>query len=58
MLKYADLQEVCIVADGTSPNGRFFRLHKMEEYMKSGVTYKVPNVCHSLGDSVYLIPDV
>ena len=53
MLKYADRQVVCVVADETSPNERFFRLHKIEEYMKSGVTYKVCNVCHSSGDSVY-----
>ena len=58
MLQLADLQVVCVVADGASPNRRFFRLHKMEEYMKSGVTYKVPNLCRLPGDSIYFIPDV
>ena len=58
MLQLADLQVVCVVADGVSPNRRLFRLHKMEEYMKSGVTYNVRNVCHSSGDSTYFVPDV
>ena len=58
MLQLADLQVVCVVAGGASPNRRFFRLHKMEEYMKSGVTYKVPNLCRLPGDSIYFIPDV
>ena len=58
MLQLADLQVVCVVGDGASPNRKFFRLHKMEDYVKSGVTYKVPNVCHSSRDSIYFIPDV
>jgi len=58
MLQLADLQVVCVVADGAAPNRRFFRLHQMEQYMKSGVTYSVPNVCRSSGDSIYFIADV
>lgn len=58
MLQLADLQVVCVVADGATPNRKFFRMHQMEDYMKSGVTYKVPNVCCSSRDSIYFIPDV
>lgn len=58
MLQLANLQVVCVVADGAAPNRRFFRLHQMEQYMKSGVTYRAPNVCHSSGDFIYFIADV
>ncbi len=49
-----------MVADGAAPNRKFFRWHQMEQYyyMKSGVTYRVPNVCCSSGDFIYFIADM
>ena len=58
MLQLADLQVICVVADGATPNRRFFKLHKMEQYTKSGVTYFAPNICWTPGDYVYFIADV
>ena len=58
MLQLADLQVICVVADGATPNRRFFKLHKMEQYTKSGVTYFAPNICRTPGDYVYFIADV
>ena len=46
-----------MVADGASANRRFFRLHSIDEYKKSGVTYLAPNVCRAPGDKVYFIAD-
>ena len=58
MLQIAGLQVISIVADGASPNRKFFKLHKIEKLMKSGITYVVPNVCRPPGDYVYFMPDV
>lgn len=57
MLQIAGLQVICIVADGASPNRRFFKLHKINKYVKSGVTYVAPNVCCPPGDYVYFMAD-
>ena len=46
-----------LFADGASANRRFFRLHSIDEYKKSGVTYLAPNVCRAPGDKVYFIAD-
>ena len=56
MLQLAGLTVVSIVADGASSNRKFFRLHKISQYEKSGVTYKAPNICRQ-GHYVYLMPD-
>ena len=57
LLQIAGLQVVCVVADGASANRRFFRLHSIDEYKKSGVTYLAPNVCCAPGDKVYFVAD-
>ena len=56
-MQIAGLQVICVVADGASANRRFFRLHSIDEYKKSGVTYLAPNVCRAPGDKVYFIAD-
>ena len=53
MLQLAGLTVVSVVADGASSNRKFFRLHKISQHQKSGVTYKAPNIGHY----VYLMPD-
>ena len=58
MLQIAGLQIICIVADGASPNRRFFKSHKISEFVKSGVTYLAPNVCCTPGSYVYFMADV
>ena len=57
LLQIAGLQVVCVVADGASANRRFFSLHSINEYKKSGVIYLAPNVCHASGDKVYFVAD-
>ena len=57
LLQIAGLQVICVVADGASANRRFFRLHSIDEYKKSGVTYLAPNICRAPGDKVYFIAD-
>jgi len=54
----ADLQVICVVAEGATPNRKFFKLHKMEQHMKSGITYFAPNVCRTPGNNVSFIADV
>ena len=56
MLQLAGLTVVSVVADGASSNRKFFRLHKISQHQKSGVTYKAPNICRQ-GHYVYLMPD-
>ena len=56
MLQLAGLTVVSVVADGASSNRKFFRLHKILEHQKSGVTYKAPNISRN-GHFVYLMPD-
>ena len=46
-----------MVADGASANRRFFKLHSIDEYKRSGVTYLAPNVCRAPGDKVYFVAD-
>ena len=46
-----------MVADGASANRKFFRLHSVDEYKRSGVTYLAPNVCCAPGDKVYFVVD-
>ena len=53
MLQIAGLQVICIVADGATPNRKIFKLHKIEELMKSGVTCVAPNVCSKPGNHLY-----
>jgi len=33
-----------VVSDGASSNRRFFASHAIEEYKKSGVIFKAPNI--------------
>ena len=56
MLQLAGLTVVSVVADGASSNRKFFRLHKILEHQKSGVTFKAPNISRN-GHFVYLMPD-
>ena len=58
MLQIGSLQVICIVADGAAPNRRFFKLHKIAKFVKSGVTYMALNVCRPPGDHVYFMADV
>jgi len=44
MLQLAGLTVVSVVENGASSNHIFFRLHKMLEHQKSGVTFKAPNI--------------
>lgn len=56
MLQIAGLTVVCMVADGASNNRRFFRSHSVSKYLKSGVTYKAPNIFLP-GEFVYFVAD-
>ena len=44
MLQMVGLTVISVVADGASCNRKFFRLHKILDHQKSGVTYKAPNI--------------
>ena len=57
MLQIAGLQVICVAADGASPNRRFFKLHKIDRFVKSGVTYVTPNICKRSGN-IYFMADV
>ena len=57
LLQIAGLQVISVVADGASTNRRFFKLHSIDKYKKSGVTYLAPNVCRAAGDKVYFVAD-
>ena len=57
MMKIAGLNVIAIVADGATNNRKFFRMHAIPEYTKSGITYKVPNL-YDLGKFVYFVADV
>ena len=46
ILQIAGLTAISVVADGASSNRKFFRLLRIVQHKKSGVTYKAPNVCH------------
>ena len=56
MLEMCGFTVISVVADGCSINRRFFRLHKMTQYQKSGITYLAPNIS-SPGNKVYFMPD-
>ena len=56
MLQMVGLTVISVVADGASCNRKFFRLHKILDHQKSGVTYKAPNIS-SPGSLVYFIAD-
>ena len=56
MSEMCGLTVIPVVADGCSINRRFFRLHKMTQYQKSGITYLAPNIS-SPGNKVYFMPD-
>ena len=58
MLQIAGLQVICVTADGASPNRKFFKLHKIDKLVKSGITYVAPNVCCKPGNYVYFMADV
>jgi len=53
----ADFKVICVVADGASPNRRFFKLHKIDQFVKSGVTYVIPNIYRKSG-YVYFMTNV
>ena len=56
MLEMCGLTVISVVADGCSINRRFFRLHKILQYQKSGLMYLAPNIS-SPSDKVYFMPD-
>ena len=56
MLQLVGLTVVSVVADGATSNCRFFRLHKILKYQKSGVTYMAPNISLP-GSNVYVMAD-
>ena len=56
MLQLVGLTVISVVADGASSNRKFFRLHKILQHQKAGVTYKAPNICQQ-GNFVYFMPD-
>ena len=56
ILQMVGLTVIAVVADGVSCNRKFFRLHKILDHQKSGVTYKAPNIS-SPGSFVYFIAD-
>ena len=46
-----------MVCDGASTNRKFFASHAIKEHMKSGVTFKAPNITLP-GNFVYFMCDV
>ena len=56
MIEICGLTVISVVADGCSTNRRFFRLHKIPQYQKSGVTYLAPNIS-SPGNKIYFMAD-
>ena len=56
MLQLTGLTVISVVADGASSNRKFFRLHKILKYQKSGVTYMAPNISEP-DRFVYFIAD-
>ena len=56
MLEMSGLTVIYVVADGCSTNRKFFRLHRIPDYQKSGVTYPAPNIS-SPGNQVYFMAD-
>lgn len=57
MLQLIGLTVICVVADGASSNRKFFRLHNILKYQKSGVTYMAPNISLP-GSYVFFMADV
>ena len=56
MIEICGLTVIYVVADGCSTNRRFFRLHKIPQYQKSGVTYEAPNISMP-GNKIYFMAD-
>jgi len=56
MLRLVGLTVISVVANGASTNRKFFRLHKIFEHQKSGITYKAPNISDP-GRFVYFTAD-
>ena len=50
-------QVICMVADGASSNRKFFAYHAIQEYKKTGLTYKAPNLTLP-GRFVYFMVDI
>ena len=44
MLEMCGLTVISVVADGCTTNRKFFHLHRIPDYQKSGVTYLAPNI--------------
>ena len=51
------IQVICVVSDGASSNRKFFASHAIEQYKKSGVTFKAPNISLP-GNFVFFMCDV
>ena len=56
MLQLVGLTVISVVADGGTCNRRFFRLHKIPQHLKSGVTYMTPNISFP-GSNIFFMPD-
>ena len=59
MLQIVGLRVICITADGAPPNRKFFKLRRIGELVKFGVTYITPNVCCKPPENyIYFMADV